>query len=45
MLSGQSVEGRHVNDISRISPKAVRVSISRGGRRIVVSMCVGEIAH
>ena len=45
VLSGQSVEGRHVNDVSRILPRAGEVAISRGVRKIVGSMCVGEIAH
>ena len=45
MLSGEGVEGRHVNDASRILRRKMGVAVSRGVRRIVGSVCVGEIAH
>ena len=45
VLSGQGVEGRHVNDVSRTLRRKVGVAVSRGFRETVGSGCVGEIAH
>jgi hypothetical protein len=45
VLSGEGVEGCHVNDVSRILRRKLGVAVSRGVRRFVGSLCVGEIAH
>ena len=45
MLSGEGVEGCHVDDISRILRRKLGVAVSTGFRRIVISVCVREIAH
>ncbi len=41
----EGVEGGHVDDISRILRRKLGVAVSRGVRRIVGPVCVGEIAH
>ena len=45
MLSGEGVEGCHVDDISRIFRRKLGVAVRRGVRRNIGSVCVGEIAH
>jgi len=45
VLSGEGVEGGHVDDIPSILGRKLGLTVSRGVRRIVGSRCVGEIAH
>ena len=44
VLSGECVEGRHVNDVSCVLRRKMGV-VSRGARRFIGAVCVGEIAH
>ena len=45
VLSGECVKGRHVNDASCVLRRIMGVAVSRGVRRLIGSVCVGEIAH
>jgi hypothetical protein len=45
VLSGEGVEGGQVDDVARILSSKVGMTVRRGTRRIVGSVCVGEITH